>query len=263
MTVYDATSNHRDGTAAHIAWTQSCIGVLGNAAVFDGTSASIAVPGLPDGQGHATYNQLTIEAWVKVNTFASQEGFGCLYNHDGWSAGSVHMHVNPASTWEFSVNGNEPADLYLGDPATFKTGAWYHLAAVYDADTKSLAQYINGQMVTNSTYNGSVPIELGPAHLGAWNGTARYFTGAIDEFAIYPAALPADRIKAHYDAAGISAPELTITFTDGNLVLRWSPEGGTLESTPSLLAPTWTPVGTGSPVTVITIGPQRFYRVQR
>jgi hypothetical protein len=57
---------------------------------------------------------------------------------------------------------------------------------------------------------------------------------------------------------------LSVAVSGKNLVIQWTPTGGTLQTTPSLSGtPTWTTVGTANPAT-ITIGTTNaFYRVQQ
>ncbi|MFO1498476.1 MAG: LamG-like jellyroll fold domain-containing protein, partial [Verrucomicrobiota bacterium] len=270
-TVADQTAYHRNGTGAHLGAVAGASAALGKAVAFDGTSASIAVPALLDAQGNSAHRQLTIEAWVKIDSFDLPEGFGCIYNHDDWSVGSLHMQVNPGNLWEFSVNGSDPTDLYLGGPGLLKTGTWYHLVAVYDTDKGSLARYLNGQWLTNSVYNSCLSIDLGAAHIGAWNGTSRYIHAALDEFAIYPVALTADRVRTHYDAAVAgpeAGPSLSAAYVQGFVTLSWkaTSPGFVLESTDSLSPPAqWQAVPNvlNSPISVPAQEVTRFYRLRK
>jgi hypothetical protein len=79
---------------------------------------------------------------------------------------------------------------------------------------------------------------------GAFDATGNFFTGSIDEVAIFNKAIPAERIAAHY-AAGKeggtvtpTAPKFTsITLnTDKSITLEW--EGAAiLEIAPTVLGP--------------------------
>jgi len=138
---------------------------------------------------------------------------------------------------------------------------------VYDANAATLARYVNGQLVTNIVYDSAVPVDLSAAHIGAWNGNSRYFNGSIDELAIYPTALSADRVKAHYDASAPTAtPSLSFTRTPTQLTLSWSGPGYVLQQNGNLAnASGWTtaPNASTSPVTV-TIGPGNlFFRLEK
>ncbi|MFO1498496.1 MAG: LamG domain-containing protein [Verrucomicrobiota bacterium] len=109
------------------------------------------------------------------------------------------MQSTPGNLWgSVSAAVIRPISIWAV-PACW-LGTWYHLVAVYDTDKGSLARYLNGQWLTSSVYNSCLSIDLGAAHIGAWNGTSRYIHAALDEFAIYPVALTADQVRTHYDA---------------------------------------------------------------
>ncbi len=55
-------------------------------------------------------------------------------------------------------------------------------------------------------------------------------------------------------------PTLTATLSGANIVISWTPSGGTLQSTPAL-GGTWTAVGTANPATVPMSGNAMFFRV--
>jgi hypothetical protein len=56
----------------------------------------------------------------------------------------------------------------------------------------------------------------------------------------------------------------TISQSDGNVVIGWSPAGGTLYSSPTLgAAATWTAVGTDNPATIPVGTGNAYYRVQQ
>jgi hypothetical protein len=56
---------------------------------------------------------------------------------------------------------------------------------------------------------------------------------------------------------------LTAKVTGGNVVISWSPAGGTLQSTTTLSPAAWTPVGTANPSAPIPISgaADKFFRV--
>jgi len=268
---YDATTNAFHGTYANVGHAASASGALGNAASFNGKTASIAVPALNvDGAG-TTYSQVTVEAWVKPNSFETPEGFACLYDHDGWFGGVLHNQLIPESGWQVSIASCDPEDQDVGNaaqPGLLTTNQWYHLVAVYDADANSLIRYVNGQLVANATYSSTVPVDLGAAHIGAWNGGSRYYNGLIDELAIYGKALSADRVAAHYKAAAIPVvgPAISFTLAAGQLTLSWSGQGFALQQNSDLNKPGgWTdvPAGGTSPVPINLTSGNQFFRLRK
>jgi hypothetical protein len=89
---------------------------------------------------------------------------------------------------------------------------------------------------------------------------AYFFEGLVDEVAVYPNALAAATIQAHY-AIGATVPTLSIQRTATTILLEWS--GGTLQEATELPG-TWSDVTASSP---LDLGPtpqgMKFYRVKR
>ena len=115
---------------------------------------------------------------------------------------------------------------------------------------------------------------------GLFDATGNYFTGNIDEVAIFDKAIPAARVAAHYQAGksggiivttgpvtvpttGGSAIQVTVARSGHPLTVSWSPAGGTLQTTPSHSStPVWTDVGTSNPATINVGTSNAFYRVK-
>ncbi len=75
---------------------------------------------------------------------------------------------------------------------------WQHVVAVKNPESMEL--YYNGQLarrvpITNANSTGEFRILVGQLNL---NSTWRQYSGAIDELAVYPSALPAAEIARHY-----------------------------------------------------------------
>jgi hypothetical protein len=88
----------------------------------------------------------------------------------------------------------------VGAIAASILGRWVHAVATYDG--KALELFVDGVSVdkgadARSQLPKNVPLTVGAASPGGGN----VINGAIDELAIYDFALPAERIKAHFDAA--------------------------------------------------------------
>jgi hypothetical protein len=157
---------------------------------------------------------------------------------------------------------------------------WHHIATI--SSGTDIRNYFDGVLVgTGGTATGNYGNSTFNVHIGGAGGfdaSGNWFTGQIDELAIFDKAIPAARVAAHYTAgkqggmlvtSGAVTPGVGITLSaarSGNtLTISWTPSGGTLQSTTVLPAPAggWTDVGTANPAT-ITIGTgNSFYRVQQ
>src|SRR5207248_10535352 len=86
---------------------------------------------------------------------------------------------------------------------------WVHLAGAYDGTTWRL--YRNGtQIASSASAVGALPVNYGECAIGATGmGWADFYTGGIDEAAIYSTALSANTGKAHYYVGVHGAVNLT------------------------------------------------------
>jgi len=99
-----------------------------------------------------------------------------------------------------TTSGNPYYETDVYAVGVVSAGVWQHVAAVYNGTAVSL--FVNGVMVTNKTLSFSLLVNFaGPTMIGERGYTGWNFNGDIDEVAIYPTALNATTVKAHYDAA--------------------------------------------------------------
>jgi len=183
-----------------------------SAAQFDGTNDFVRVP---DANGLDFTDTFTLEAWVKRTatggTRAIMDKGENSYSFRIQADGKLLLRKNSVATLTTSTRG-------ITD-----TTAWHHVAAVKSPTAVKL--YLDGQDVTGSVSqqtmaNTTIPLTIA----GSDNGTAYFLPATVDEVAIYPGALPASRIQAHFSAAsGGSVPPsppadqtvVSLTFDDG------------------------------------------------
>lgn len=227
--------------------TRGAEGALaGNAAsAFDGSAAaSIANRALspaPDTFTTEAWFQTTSTTGGKILSFGNQRT-GNSSNHDR----SIYM----------DNSGRILFGVYPGRTATLNTaksyndGKWHHVAATLSP--AGMVLYVDGvrtgsraDVTSGQEYDGYW--RVGGDNLGGWPSQPRNsnFTGLIDEVAVYPSALSAQRIAEHYAASGRS-PVIPSSPTDayGKAVYSDSPlifwrlndNGGTsaLDTSPSM-----------------------------
>jgi len=114
-----------------------------------------------------------------------------------------NISITSGNKWRGTVFvGN--TNITVTDTGTPSTTAWSHLVMTKAGSTLTL--YVNGAAVATTTVAGIVNTSTGILAIGRTGGSSTdYFNGQIDEVAVYPIALPAARIYAHY-AAGVSGP---------------------------------------------------------
>jgi hypothetical protein len=138
----------------------------------------------------------SVEVWMKPD--AAALAANAIYvdnqNGDGWllrilAAGAIRMerYLSSAADTSQSANGVLVADNT------------YHVVCTYDGT--DLRIYSNGALVAGPTTSSKVLIDpTTTLTFSSATGGGNQFTGYLDEFAIYNAALSAGSVLAHYDA---------------------------------------------------------------
>jgi hypothetical protein len=179
---------------------------LGSPGVASGNAAAHFVPGA-NAYGEVPFSAqlngpaLTVECWVRTTNFTGAQ--------------------TPVSSWAASPD-NRGYLFYLGDNEwrtllAFNDGLfyvpngpidldrWTHLAFTVSSQA-GWSTYLNGQLADGPfspagwLQNNSYPFRIGVDVVGA-SGFDNYFDGTIDEVAVYPTVLSAQRIFEHYQAA--------------------------------------------------------------
>ncbi len=162
----------------------------------EGSDTAVVVNGATPDWWNVPYNVdfdvgdvMTVECWLK----RSHTGIGeeiVVTRDQGIYLGLINDRLFAARS---GVAGIAQSTSQILDTA------WHHCVITKSGVTTK--QYIDGVdvtgVVTNSTYaNGSTPT----VKIGADGGSTPFY-GSLDEVAIYPTALSAARVSAHYTAA--------------------------------------------------------------
>jgi len=171
------------------------------AAGFDGATAKVEVPFAAPLNG----SQYSIECWAKVVGGAGLHRSPLTSRADAPQRGYI-FYATPGDVWEHWTGTGAGWDV-IGGPAVIYD-EWTYLVATYDGVTKSF--YVNGVLAGRNTTaystNPDRPLRIGAGATDNPVGNF-WFYGDVDEVAVYPAALTAERIALHYAAAfGASTP---------------------------------------------------------
>jgi hypothetical protein len=137
---------------------------------------------------------------------------------------------------------------------------WIHLAGTYDGSRWNL--YRNGvQIATTADTVGALPVTDGEWAIGATGmGWGDFYTGQVDEVAIYGTALSAATVKAHYYVGHNGPVSLAITRPGGVTTVTWP--AGTLQQADAVTGP-WSDLASASSPYNPPAGPtKKFYRVR-
>ena len=215
LTAADASGNNNPGTCTGgITFGQPGLHGGDTAALFDGATGRISVTNSES----VNPARITMEAKVRWDgatgfqqrilekeSFAGTTQYGLSVLPDG------HVHVE----LRMRVPG-APQVVAADSTGVAALGAETHVAATYDG--LAIAIYLNGALDSTSTVNAS-PVDIdtkwphSPANdpevalaIGDRMGIIppdthhRTFNGLIDEVALYPAPLSAERVRAHYES---------------------------------------------------------------
>jgi len=157
------------------------------AALFDGTTGQIAV---------ATFNplvgltQCSLEGWVYHNGVAWSASYEVLF-----SIGSLHnltVHGGKLENY-LSIAGAGQHTVGVG---TVPTTGWHHVVSTWTSGDL-IRTYLDGVLDSSAgPYSGALTTSAGIT-IGQQGG-ALFYKGFLDEVAIYPTALTAAQILAHY-----------------------------------------------------------------
>ena len=166
---------------------------------------------------------MTVAAWIKADSLPATNAARVAAkgsSTDGTRGWSLHHSLTGNASFEIASDADT---LVSVNGPTLATGAWIHLAGVYEPGV-AVRIYVNGTATSNTSsiptaqYNNSLDVNLGRRP----NGTANsYFDGTIDDVRIYNYALGSADVNALYQMGQTGAPEINVqgnavTIADGD-----------------------------------------------
>ena len=151
-------------------------------------------------------NTFTAEAWIKTTTTSGGKivGFG---NSPNGTSGNYDRHVYMTNNGRIVFGAHPGGIRTLTTPQSYNDGQWHQVVATLGSTGMNL--YVDGKRIaTRADTTGGEPYSgywrVGGDNLGSWpdQPSSNSFAGTIDDVAIYPAALAAARVSAHYAASG-------------------------------------------------------------
>jgi len=198
-----------DGTLLNMD-TNSCwtAGASRTALRFNGTTNGYVDCG--DNPKMKGMPELTVEAWVKGNTYKPYAGIlsKWLYNSQNHYLFGYFQDGSSTKLGTFSFYVSQQLENGASDGiqslASLDLNTWYHIAGVFKGG-QYLKLYVNGGLNTNKSTTVS---QIAAGNLPTWIGQyACYpFDGLIDEVKVHTKALSAEEIRREY-LAGIKVGE--------------------------------------------------------
>lgn len=218
----DASASANDGTYAASGVSYAATGaLLGDSdAALSGDGSSSALIGTSNANSAITGDvSFSLEAWFKSTGGAQNQSLVAI-------GASGNGHIAGMTTWSSVCTSSTSVlglDEFAGSDcwdttsvATLFDGRFHHLVVTYDAATHVVTGYVDAHNLGShavSTIGGTFSLSASPVRVGTWIDTVvnKPFRGVLDEVAVYPAALPAARVAAHYAAASPASKRRSAT----------------------------------------------------
>jgi hypothetical protein len=145
---------------------------------------------------------LTLVGWMNPESLDGWQVLAAKYEW-GTRNRAYRLDIRAPNLLGFIVSPNgwfDDANLVEAQlPFSLSPGTWYYVAAVFNAEQRTLSVYLDGDLVASRSvsydiiYNSSAPFMLG-ANLD--NGSVtQFFDGQLDEWRVYSRALSASEIE--------------------------------------------------------------------
>jgi hypothetical protein len=163
-------------------------GKFGKAISFDGADDYLSAEDSDslDVGGEA----MTLLGWINADAFPASWNHLIRKTPENPRIYILGVHDTSLPFTFLKTDTQQYADIQGPNPVP--TGEWVHLAMTYNG--QEIAIYVNGEVEITSPASGTIEASDGELRIGRGD-PAGYFTGAIDEVAIFRVALSQDEIK--------------------------------------------------------------------
>jgi hypothetical protein len=206
QTVHDLSSNRNHGQLGSTAgadandptWIRGWL--FGSALRFDGNDF-VRIPDSPALRSQ----RLTVSAWVRASASPGTFRYIIGKGADNWATSSYGLFTsyNGGLRCYITDTGGVARGSGLVWPQALWNGKWHHVAGTWDGNTANL--YLDGKLVVDPP-GASLPIDYNmpttnDTGIGGFLGTCDlYYTGDIDDVAVFSQALPVDQIWSKISA---------------------------------------------------------------
>ena len=205
---------------------------------------------VPDTAGLDLGDSFTLEAWIRP---AGARAATLLDK----GPGAYALRLDAANRVVLSKPGS--GDVVTATTAVPADGAYHHV--VVTKDGAAVAVYLDGAQATGPVVNRTVVDGTSALRIGASTAPAaneRPYAGDLDELALYPVALSAERVRVHYDVgsagcvsiAGAQASSFRLTAADFGATMRALVTATTAAGATTVASPETAVVGTRVPVSL-------------
>ncbi|UYG18186.1 PKD domain-containing protein [Brachybacterium huguangmaarense] len=207
---------------------------------FDGTNKGI----VSSSKTASTASSLSEETWFKTTT---TEG-GMLIGYGDSQTGSSsnhdrHVYMTNAGKIVFGVYPGSAQTIT--SPQSYNDGNWHHVVSTLGSDGMKL--YLDGTLVaSNASVTTAQPFtgywRIAGDNVGGWPNapTSNYFSGSMNDVAIYSSALTPQQVAQHYSIGkGLTPPTAAFTTTSADLKASFDASGSTAMNGHSITSYAW------------------------
>ncbi|GAA1184275.1 hypothetical protein GCM10009664_57810 [Kitasatospora gansuensis] len=193
----DSSGTNKARPIGALSWTTDHKNTTDSAANLNGTYFKTAEPSLD------TTKSYSVSAWVKLT---NTDTFQTFVTQNGNQRGAYYLQYSKAyNAWAFVAPGTDDYGTGIYHHANATTApqlnTWTHLVATFDADTKAMTLYVNGQYAgsdTNPTpWNATGQVSIGAC---ATNNYAadNQASGSVSDVRTYPYPLTTAQVTNLY-----------------------------------------------------------------
>lgn len=171
------------------------------------------------------FPKVSFVAWVRIDGLPRHYN-GLFYSEYGID-GEVHWQFNPDGSYHFGVRpkGSPPVSKFHRATSgsvisQWSFGSWRMLATTYDSEKREVIHFVDGEEVSRSMLDDSIPLQFGRATLGNYfdpdyaehakwqdldeSWSFRNWTGAIDEFVLFSRIIDPKELTQLYEAGRVN-----------------------------------------------------------
>lgn len=208
---FDASNSNdsvgsNNGTDTTITYS-SGNGKINNGAGFNGVASKISL----GNSTTLTPGAITIAAWINLTSLTGAPQICSRDYADSGNANTRNYQFRVFSSKIEFIPFNASTNGDVAGATTLSTGTWYYAVATWDGTTEKV--YLNGAEDGSNAFSGTLRSGgtsntfIGCAQNGGAGLNSDFFSGAIDEVAIWSRALSAAEITSLYNSgAGLQYP---------------------------------------------------------
>ncbi len=198
----DQTSNSNDGIAVGLVSGDSITGLIDKATSFAAYSERYYTA---DNATISGMSNITLSLWFRAASWETW-GYRFLAGKSNWSSNREYrMRIDSGYlNWHVSPDGSNTSEIGSLDITGLATNTWHQVVGTYDSTTDAQAIYVDGVLITSTTYATSGLFD-GPANFAIatsgddGGGSDDDFNGDLDEVRIASKALSSDWVTTEYN----------------------------------------------------------------